>query len=61
MSGEYEIWRSTGNWKRHICAWFGHHNIGTRDLLWGTPETLCLRCRQSESLKPVNKAKADDR
>lgn len=37
----------TGSWKRHLCAWYGHDNIGVRNLLWGTPETLCLRCRAS--------------
>jgi hypothetical protein len=35
-----------GNWKRHLCGWIGHENIGTFDLLDMRPAVMCLRCRQ---------------
>jgi hypothetical protein len=47
-----EIHSGGGNWKRHICAWWGHDNIGVRNLLYGTGETLCLRCRSSSWVVP---------
>lgn len=48
-----QIETSPGNWKRYICKWFGHDNIGTWNLLWGTQEILCLRCRESSYTRPT--------
>lgn len=47
-----EIETRPGNWKRHICAWWGHENIGVRNLLHGTDEIMCLRCHEAAWHRP---------
>jgi hypothetical protein len=33
-----------GTWRRHLCKWFGHRNVGIRDHITGEWGYACLRC-----------------
>lgn len=39
------IHEDKGTWRRFICAWWGHKNIRTLDIVHeGRFEFVCLRC-----------------